>query len=119
MTTINYTQAEADELFGEAIPLRDVSDTTLAKLFDLDIEPGDWQADALCSQTDPEQFFPEKGGSTRAAKAVCRECPVRNKCLEMALTNDERFGIWGGLSERDRRKLKNDPHLAPADFLRK
>ena len=65
-----------------------------------------WQADALCSQTDPEAFFPEKGGSTRDAKRICSSCDVRAECLEYALENDERFGIWGGLSERERRKLR-------------
>lgn len=65
-----------------------------------------WQTDALCAQTDPEAFFPEKGGSTRDAKRICTSCDVRAQCLEYALQNDERFGIWGGLSERERRKLK-------------
>lgn len=65
-----------------------------------------WQERALCAQTDPEAFFPEKGGSTREAKRVCASCDVRGECLEYALAKDERFGIWGGLSERERRKLK-------------
>lgn len=65
-----------------------------------------WQERALCSQTDPEAFFPEKGGSTREAKKVCAGCEVRSECLDYALENDERFGIWGGLSERERRRLK-------------
>lgn len=65
-----------------------------------------WQADALCAQTDPEAFFPEKGGSTRDAKKVCGSCNVKAQCLEYALANDERFGIWGGLSERERRRLR-------------
>ena len=65
-----------------------------------------WQERALCAQTDPEAFFPEKGGSTREAKRVCLSCEVRAECLEYALTHDERFGIWGGLSERERRRLK-------------
>jgi len=65
-----------------------------------------WQDRALCAQTDPEAFFPEKGGSTRDAKKICVSCEVRAECLEYALENDERFGIWGGLSERERRKLK-------------
>ena len=55
-----------------------------------------WQERALCAQTDPEAFFPEKGGSTREAKKVCLACDVRGECLEYALANDERFGIWGG-----------------------
>ncbi|QBJ95344.1 WhiB family transcriptional regulator [Rhodococcus sp. ABRD24] len=65
-----------------------------------------WQDRALCAQTDPEAFFPEKGGSTREAKRICMGCEVRGECLEYALSNDERFGIWGGLSERERRRLK-------------
>lgn len=73
--------------------------------FDDDGELG-WQTDALCAQTDPEAFFPEKGGSTRDAKRVCGACNVRSQCLEYALSNDERFGIWGGLSERERRRLR-------------
>ena len=68
-------------------------------------EPG-WQEQALCAQTDPEAFFPEKGGSTREAKRICSGCEVRAECLEYALANDERFGIWGGLSERERRRLR-------------
>lgn len=66
----------------------------------------DWQERALCAQTDPEAFFPEKGGSTREAKRICTGCEVRAECLEYALAFDERFGIWGGLSERERRRLK-------------
>ncbi|WP_456595491.1 MULTISPECIES: WhiB family transcriptional regulator [unclassified Blastococcus] len=65
-----------------------------------------WRLDALCAETDPEAFFPEKGGSTRDAKRVCTGCPVRAECLEFALANDERFGIWGGLSERERRRVR-------------
>jgi WhiB family redox-sensing transcriptional regulator len=68
-----------------------------------------WQERALCAQTDPEAFFPEKGGSTREAKRVCMSCEVRAECLEYALAHDERFGIWGGLSERERRRLKRRP----------
>lgn len=66
----------------------------------------EWQERALCAQTDPEAFFPEKGGSTREAKRVCLSCDVRVECLDYALANDERFGIWGGLSERERRRIK-------------
>ncbi len=65
-----------------------------------------WRLDALCAETDPEAFFPEKGGSTREAKRVCTGCEVRVECLEFALASDERFGIWGGLSERERRRLR-------------
>ena len=75
---------------------------------DDDAEEIGWQDQALCAQTDPEAFFPAKGGSTREAKKVCRSCDVRAECLEYALENDERFGIWGGMSERERRRLKRE-----------
>jgi len=68
----------------------------------------EWQDQALCAQTDPEAFFPEKGGSTREAKRICQACAVRDECLEYALEHDERFGIWGGLSDRERRRLKRE-----------
>ena len=71
-----------------------------------DGEDQGWQERALCAETDPEAFFPEKGGSTREAKKICTGCEVRAECLEYALANDERFGIWGGLSERERRRLR-------------
>jgi len=61
--------------------------------------------DGLCTQTDPEAFFPEKGGRTDPALRVCASCPVSQLCLEYALANNERFGVWGGKSERQRRKI--------------
>ncbi|ABS06121.1 WhiB family transcriptional regulator [Kineococcus radiotolerans] len=67
-----------------------------------------WREAGLCAQTDPEVFFPEKGGPSKTARAVCQSCDVRQQCLEYALAHDERFGIWGGLSERERRRLKKD-----------
>ena len=75
-------------------------------LHETEAEELSWQERALCAQTDPEAFFPEKGGSTREAKKVCLSCEVRADCLEYALNHDERFGIWGGMFERERRKLK-------------
>jgi WhiB family transcriptional regulator, redox-sensing transcriptional regulator len=72
----------------------------------IDDEDEQWQERALCAQTDPEAFFPEKGGSTREAKRICLGCEVKDRCLDYALAHDERFGIWGGLSERERRRLK-------------
>jgi WhiB family redox-sensing transcriptional regulator len=78
----------------------------------------DWQDRALCAQTDPEAFFPDKGGSTREAKRVCRSCEVRAECLEYALEHDERFGIWGGMSERERRRLKRQARLWQAHACR-
>lgn len=65
-----------------------------------------WMEQAICPQTDPELFFPEKGSSTKEAKRVCLDCPVREACLSYAMRTDQRFGVFGGLSERERRRLK-------------
>jgi WhiB family redox-sensing transcriptional regulator len=73
---------------------------------DLQVAEPKWQELARCAETDPEAWFPNKGGSTREAKRICMDCDVRSECLEDALVNDEKFGVWGGLSERERRKLK-------------
>ncbi len=67
-----------------------------------------WSERALCASTNPEAFFPEKGGSIREAKKVCLACEVRVECLDYAMTHGERFGIWGGLSERERKRLARD-----------
>lgn len=67
-----------------------------------------WHASALCAQTDPDIWFPEKGGQVHRAKSVCAACPVRRPCLDAALTNRERHGVWGGLSEKERRQLVRD-----------
>jgi len=69
-------------------------------------EGGDWKSRANCMGVDPDLFFPERGMSTREAKEVCRGCVVREDCLEYALANGEKFGIWGGLSERERRRIR-------------
>lgn len=63
-----------------------------------------WRHDALCAQTDPEIFFPEKGTPARAALLVCAGCPVRAACLADALARrDVAFGVLGGLTSRQRR----------------
>jgi Transcription factor WhiB len=78
------------------------------------IERQPWMRDGLCAQTDPESFFPEKGGSTRAAKRICMGCPVAEECLRFAIENDERFGIWGGYCERERRRMKRGESVTRA-----
>ena len=95
--------AEVDSVIAEVVPR-----LSLVENFDevFDSLEDQWQERALCAQTDPEAFFPEKGGSTREAKRICLGCDVKDECLEYALAHDERFGIWGGLSERERRRLK-------------
>jgi WhiB family redox-sensing transcriptional regulator len=72
----------------------------------VDSEDRGWQSRANCMGVDPDLFFPERGASTREAKEVCRGCVVRESCLEYALDNGEKFGIWGGMSERERRRLR-------------
>ena len=61
-----------------------------------------WMDWALCAQTDPEVFFPKKGGSHTEAKKVCEQCPVRTDCLNWAIEHNESEGIWGGMSAKER-----------------
>jgi WhiB family redox-sensing transcriptional regulator len=68
----------------------------------------EWQDLANCLGVDPDLFFPERGASTKEAKEVCRGC------LEYALGNGEKFGIWGGMSERERRRIRRQRALARA-----
>ena len=65
-----------------------------------------WMDDALCAQIGGDEWHPEKGGATRQALAVCWRCPVREECLEYALVNEVSFGIWGGVPDFERRKLR-------------
>lgn len=74
----------------------------------------DWQMDARCAGTDTDTFYPEKGGSTKEAKRICHGCVVRAECLEYALDLADRFGIWGGCSERERRRLLKSLALVEA-----
>ena len=71
-----------------------------------------WQSRANCMGVDPDLFFPERGASTREAKEVCRGCVVREDCLDYAIRNGEKFGIWGGMSERERRRVRRARILA-------
>jgi WhiB family transcriptional regulator, redox-sensing transcriptional regulator len=77
-------------------------------------EAESWQLFANCLGVDPDLFFPERGASTKEAKGVCQGCVVREDCLEYALANGEKFGIWGGLSERERRRIRRQRALARA-----
>lgn len=65
-----------------------------------------WQADAACRGIDTALFFPERGEPTAEVKAVCRACPVREACLTYALDAREKWGLWGGSSERQRRRMR-------------
>ncbi|QGU03335.1 WhiB family transcriptional regulator [Corynebacterium comes] len=81
-------------------------------------EPGEWIADARCRQGDPDALF-VRGGQQREAVAICRPCPVLHKCRAEALDNREEFGVWGGLTERQRRALlRQNPQVDNwADYL--
>lgn len=76
----------------------------LAVLLD-ELDIPEFMGHGLCAQTDPEEFFPEHGESTALAQRVCGACPVRAECLEYALDRGERYGIWGGTSEQQRRAM--------------
>lgn len=71
----------------------------------LEFDRADWVRHAECRGM-PELFFPQRGASTKEAKAVCAMCPVRQECLDHAIDVGEKFGIWGGLSERERRRIR-------------
>lgn len=73
-----------------------------------EVEDLSWMEDALCAQTDPDIFYPEKGGSTAPATSICRNCPVQAQCLDYAVTNDIRHGIWGGTSDNDRKRMSRE-----------
>lgn len=78
-------------------------------LGEIDLSEIEWHRDAACRGIDIESrdpFFPDRGGSTKPAKLLCAHCPVRDECLADALENDAEFGIWGGLTSDERRRLK-------------
>lgn len=88
------------------IAIASTSDPGNTRWLDTLIRPEPWVQDALCAQTDPELFFPQKGGSTLNAKKICASCDVRAECLEYALRTGQDDGIWGGKSSRELRKLR-------------
>ena len=76
-------------------------------------ERPEWRRHGLCVGVDPELFFPTRGDSSGEAKAICARCSVREQCLDYALSGSgERFGVWGGTSERERRLMRRDRNRA-------
>lgn len=70
-----------------------------------------WASQSACTGVDPDEFF-VTGAEQNRAKAVCRDCPVRKYCLADALDNRIEFGVWGGMTERERRRLvRKFPHV--------
>ncbi|QQS26853.1 WhiB family transcriptional regulator [bacterium] len=76
-------------------------------------DPDYWREFANCLGANPDLFFPDRGVSTKEAKQTCQDCIVREDCLAFALANCERFGIWGGLSERQRRRMRRQNSPRP------
>jgi WhiB family redox-sensing transcriptional regulator len=73
-----------------------------------------WEQSALCAQTDPELFYPEKGSSPRRAKAICANCKVVAECLADALDRNDLFGVHGGTTARERRGMLATPKIGDA-----
>lgn len=100
------TTSQIPELRSDAVRLALV----LARV--TDPAAGRWQERALCAQVDPDAWFPGKGESPRLAKQTCAACPVREQCLDYAIEHGETFGIWGGMTERERRRVARDRRAA-------
>ncbi len=91
------------------IPAADAYDSTET---DRELTPEPWVEYAACAGMDVNLFFPTPGNNTRQAVAVCNACPVRAECLEHALRVPERFGVFGGKSEKDRRRMRSERNRA-------
>ena len=75
----------------------------IAKGRDLDRS---WMGRGNCAGMNPDLFFPARGEASAPAKAVCAPCEVKERCLNYAIEGGERFGVWGGMSERERRRVR-------------
>lgn len=102
-----YERQKAEVLEARESGVEIVSPVVLARF-----GGNEWAADSNCLGVDPDLFFPDRGESTKEAKDVCARCIVQSECLEFALENGEKFGIWGGKSERERRRLRKERRLA-------
>lgn len=102
-----------DELSDEFIPDSQQQEDPPENL-DLD-RYTDLYPEARCRDADPEVFFPDAGGDVNPAKKICADCPVITECFDAAVTNGERFGVFGDSSENDRRKIKKQLHNMHAD----
>lgn len=77
-------------------------------------EPMAWSAYGSCASADPDLFFPGPGGDASLARVICRTCPVRRMCLDYAIETRQKFGVWGGMTESQRRRLRRDRDDHPA-----
>lgn len=71
----------------------------------LDLSKESWYKEGSCRNADPELFFPERGASTREAKAICRTCPVIEDCLNFFVKHEQEYGVWGGVLQHSRKVL--------------
>lgn len=71
------------------------------------MERPEWMRRAACAHANTDLWFPPRGDDASRPKAVCAGCPVRAECLAYAMNNGEKHGVWGGLSERERRRLRS------------
>lgn len=102
---------DMSEMSWEPEPLGDGSYPRGAYEDTIGVKPGlslAWQADAECLSANPRLFYPARGEDTTPAKAICARCPVKAQCLDFAIENVEKFGIWGGTSEKERRVIRRD-----------
>ena len=74
-------------------------------LLTVDLDERPWAAYAACRDVDPDVFFPASEEDSTQGLRICRGCPVKAECLDWALETRVRYGIWGGATERDRRRL--------------
>ena len=83
--------------------------------------PGEWADHPARPCVDPSLgsskarariFFPETGEGVAFARQLCRRCPVKSECLDFAMATNESFGVWGGTSERERRRMRRDRRTA-------
>lgn len=74
------------------------------------VQPEPWTEHAACKGMDPDLFFPARGDDCDTARAVCRTCPVMAECREYGMA--ERFGVYGGLTERERRRVRRNRKAA-------
>ena len=99
-----------NRLTAPSQPLRAIGGVAVSELTHFETVrssgPEGWRLLAACRGEDTEKFYPEVGGSSEAAIRICKRCIVQNDCLKDALKSDEQHGVWGGLTERQRRKLK-------------
>ena len=73
---------------------------------------GPWVVDAACKGMPTNLFYPERGEPTKPALEVCKPCPVKAECLQYSIDNSERWGVWGGMTERQRRRIRSDRYQA-------